>query len=230
MLEIPTYHKIPGPFRREISGPNKNKVIPWAWISPELEFLAGVNWRFTEKVDGTNIRVIWDGHRPEFRGRTDKAQLPAKLVTALTEMFPEELFEQTFGEQEVVLFGEGYGAGIQKGGGNYRKDNSFILFDVYINGWWLNHESVVDIANSLGVERVPLAYYGTLIDAIEAMSHYEVYSQIAEVPNTLSEGWVGTPAVPLYSRKGERLIVKLKARDLRGLDLTQTSNEGKLGT
>ena len=51
----------------------------------------------------------------------------------------EELFEQKFGENDVILFGEGYGAKIQNGG-LYRSDNSFILFDVMINGNYQNRE------------------------------------------------------------------------------------------
>jgi hypothetical protein len=219
MTDILEYHKIPGPFKREVSGPNKNKVMAWAWTSPELEFLADVTWIFTEKIDGTNIRVIWDGHKPEFRGRTDKAQLPPKLLKALEEMFPEELFEQTFGSNPVILFGEGYGAGIQKGGGNYRSDNSFILFDVNIDGWWLQRHAVEDIADSLGIDFVPIRYQGSLTHAVIAMSELQVYSKVAQADNFVAEGWVGTPQVPLFARDGSRIIVKLKGCDLYGLKL-----------
>lgn len=234
MLEEITYHKIQGPFKREVSGANKNKLIPWAWTSPELEFLADVVWKFTEKIDGTNIRVIWDGHKPQFKGRTERSALPAKLVTTLIDMFPEELLEQTFGPQPAILFGEGYGAGIQKGGGNYRKDNSFILFDVYVgdlfnsraeNSWWLQRDSVEDIANSLGIDVAPIRFTDlTLRQAITAMADDSVsalWSNIAEVDETIAEGVVGTPAIPLFTRKGDRIIVKLKVCDLYGLDLTQ---------
>lgn len=216
------YPKIPGPFVRNISGPDKNKVIAWNWANPELEFLANVPWNFTEKVDGTNIRIIWDGHKPEFRGRTDKAILPAKLLKALEEMFPEELLEQTFGANTAILFGEGYGAGIQKGGGNYCKDNSFVLFDVFIGDWWLLFDSVKDIAASLGIGTVPIRFRGTLTEAIAFMSEACLVSTVAESEDFVAEGLVGTPAVPLFSRKGERIIVKLKGRDLFGLDLNET--------
>lgn len=216
MLDIIEYHKIPGPFKREVSGPNKNKLIPWAWTSPELEFLADVDWLFTEKVDGTNIRVIWDGHKPEFRGRTDRAQLSPKLLTALTEMFPEELFEQTFSHDSVILFGEGYGAGIQKGGGNYRSDNSFILFDVKVGDWWLQRSDVEDIAESLGIAVVPLVHEGSLRGAISIKAYKQQKSTFGDF---IAEGIVGTPKIPLFTRRGDRIIVKLKGCDLYGLEL-----------
>ncbi len=230
-MEMIEYPKIPGPFKRHVAGPEKNKVIPWEWASPELEYLSDNQWFFTEKVDGTNIRVIWDGHRPTFAGRTNYAQIPAKLMTALHDMFPEELFEQKFGSDKVILFGEGYGAGIQKGGGNYRKDNSFILFDVKIGDWWLTRTSVEDIADSLGINVVPIRFANTLIDAILTMADVKLfstvtekvatYTDIATLPESLhlAEGMVGMPVVPMSNRKGERVIVKLKGCDLYGLDI-----------
>jgi hypothetical protein len=221
MTDIIEYPKIPGPFKREVSGPNKNKVIAWDWTSPELEFLADTQWIFTEKIDGTNIRVIWDGHKPEFRGRTDSAQMPPKLLAALTEMFPEELFEQVFGSTDVILFGEGYGAGIQKGGGNYLpNENSFRLFDVRIGNWWLKPQDVWDIARSMGIEWAPVALQGTLSGCIEWMIDNELISSIAhKLGTTVAEGVVGIPQVPLLRRDGSRVIVKLKGCDLYGLEL-----------
>lgn len=220
-MDIIEYHKISGPFKRATSGPDKNKVIPWQWSMPEFEVLSGIPWVFTEKIDGTNIRIIWDGHKPEIRGRTDRANLAPDLVKNLMEMFPEELLEQTFGANPAILFGEGYGPGIQKGGGNYRKDKSFILFDVHIGGWWLMRNSVEEIAGALGIDVVPVIYSGTLTDAIKFMAaDEELYSAVADVYGTVAEGIVGTPEVPLFNRKGERIIVKLKGCDLLGLDLS----------
>lgn len=217
-MNIFEYHKIPGPFSRNSSGPDKNKIIPWSWTSPELEFLKDVPWNFTEKIDGTNIRVIWDGHKPEFRGRTDAAQIPAKLLEHLKDTFPEELFEQTFENREVVLFGEGYGSNIQKGGNLYRKEASFILFDVYVAGWWLTRDGIIDVANAFDLEVVPLVFQATLTEAIKDMSTHLLPSEVAQ-SDRLAEGVVGTPAVPLFARSGKRIIVKLKSNDLFGLTL-----------
>lgn len=217
-MNVIEYHKIAGPFKRATSGPDKNKVIPWQWSMPEFEVLADIPWIFTEKIDGTNIRIIWDGHRVEIRGRTDRANLAPDLVKTLMDMFPEELMEQTFNGNPVILFGEGYGAGIQKGGGNYRKDKSFILFDVYIDGWWLMRNSVEEIAESLGIDVAPVIMHLSLRTAIASMVAAELNSVVAESA-IIAEGVVGTPAVPLFNRKGERIIVKLKGCDLHGLEL-----------
>jgi hypothetical protein len=221
MTDIIEYPKIPGPFKREVSGPNKNKVIPWEWTSEELGYLADAKWIFTEKIDGTNIRVIWDGHKPEFRGRTDRAEFPPGLLEALTEMFPEELLEQQFGATPAILFGEGYGPGIQKGGGNYREDKSFILFDVKVGDWWLKFDDVWAVAKEMGIKSVPLRWTNTLRNSIHMMAIGEVYSILGKIDKPfIAEGVVGQPQVPLLRRNGQRINVKLKGCDLYGLELS----------
>lgn len=129
------YNKIETVYNRDTEG--TKKLILGSYRNPMVEYLSGNAWRWTEKIDGTNIRVIWDGHNISFGGRTERAQIPAHLVNFLNEKFmnneTEELFEQTFGEREVILFGEGYGPKIQNGG-EYRDDVSFIMFDIAING------------------------------------------------------------------------------------------------
>jgi len=68
----------------------------------------------------------------------------------------------------LCLYGEGYGAKIQKGGGNYITDGaSFILFDVVVGGTWLERSNVIDIAAKLHILSVPLIGHGTLLDGID---------------------------------------------------------------
>lgn len=203
------YQKIPGPFKREVTGPNKNKLIDGAWISPELEALANTEWVWTEKVDGMNIRIMWDGYRVTYGGRTDNAQIPAKLLPALDSMFTEEIFEQQFGGTPVVLYGEGYGAGIQSGG-VYRPDQSFVLFDAYIGDHWLKRDSLEDVAKNMGLDIVPVFLECSIPLAIEA-----VRGGIRSDWNSdhYAEGLVGVTETGLLDRSGERLIVKVKRKD-----------------
>lgn len=114
------------------------KVIEGKWRLPEFGYLAACDWEFTEKVDGTNVRVGWDGQALRFGGKTDNAQMPTTLLTRLSEMFTPERLAATFGaatDTDVTLYGEGYGAKIQKGGGNYLSNGvDFVLFDVRVGG------------------------------------------------------------------------------------------------
>ena len=205
-----TYHKIPAVFERETSG--TKKLIEGKFTDPAVQFLADSEWEFTAKIDGTNIRIFWDGHKIEFGGRTERAQIPAHLITKLMDLFmnneTEELFEQKFGENEVILFGEGYGCKIQNGG-DYRSDVGFILFDVMIRDHYQPRESVEDIARCFGLEVVPVVLRGTIQEAVDF-----VKTQPASTIGTAKmEGVVGRPKVELQDRCGKRVIVKVKVRD-----------------
>lgn len=207
------YHKIETLYERDMEG-NK-KLIEGKFRNPAVEFLKDNKWHFTEKVDGTNIRVHWDGHTVIFGGRTDNAQIPTNLMYALNDKFMgitnEELFEQKFGETPVTLYGEGYGAKIQKGGGDYREDVGFILFDVLINDTWLERENVEDIAKAFDLPVVPIVLTGTVEEAVEYVKT-KPSSQIA-IKEKESEGLVGKPVVEMKDRMGRRVIVKVKVCD-----------------
>lgn len=147
------------------------KLVEGKFRNETVELLKDIDWEFTEKIDGTNIRIYWDGHKVSYYGRTDKAQIPSQLMNRLIELFGgdinEEMFEQKFGDMPVMLIGEGYGAKIQKGGGDYRADNDFILFDVCINGNYQPRESVKELANYFNIDVVPTIMIGKLQDGVD---------------------------------------------------------------
>lgn len=99
------YNKIETVYERDVNG--TKKLIEGKYRNEAVEFLANNKWAFTEKIDGTNIRIHWDGHRITFGGRTERSQIPSHLVNKLSEMFlnveTEELFEQKFGDGEQNL-------------------------------------------------------------------------------------------------------------------------------
>jgi hypothetical protein len=171
------------------------------------------SWQFTEKIDGTNIRCIWD-HATEkltFGGKTDNAQIHADLIRYLYENFPVENMRQVFPEVSAVLYGEGYGAGIQKGG-DYSDKKKFILFDVLVDGkWWLNWPNVCDVAEKLHIETVPFIGEMTLEAATEMVR--SGFQSRLNGGKAKAEGLVGRPAETLFDKKGARLIVKLKTKD-----------------
>ena len=80
------YHKIQTVFLRD-PATNYKTLLEGQYALPEFEYLANNQWTWTEKVDGTNIRVIWDGTAIVFGGKTDNAQIPASLVNRLSDTF-----------------------------------------------------------------------------------------------------------------------------------------------
>lgn len=198
-----TYHKIQSLYKRNSQG----KIIVGMYSMPEFAYLANIPWLFTEKIDGTNIRLVWDGTKLTIKGKTDNAQLPAKLVENIQDRYD---FAGVFGNMPVCLYGEGYGAGIQKGG-SYRKDQGFILFDVKISDWWLKRDDVVDIAYKLDMDYAPVIGEGTLFYLHETVS--KGFTSLVAEEYMIAEGIVARPKVDLYARNGARIITKLKYKD-----------------
>lgn len=205
-----TYNKIETLFNRDMEG--SKRLIEGDYRNETVKFLKDMVWQFTEKIDGTNIRIMWDGHKVTYGGRTERASIPAHLMNKLIELFgneeTEQLFEQVFGEKEVILFGEGYGAKIQSGG-LYRQDVSFILFDVMINGNYQSREMVEATAKQFNLEIVPIIFEGSLDEGV-AYVKSKPMSTIGRAP---MEGLVARPKVELNDRCGNRLIVKIKVKD-----------------
>lgn len=236
-----TYHKIQTLFKRD----SKGKMLTGEWTTPELEYLAGNEWEFTEKVDGTNIRVfirrLEDGIFVDFKGRTDRAVIPQPLLDQLNELFPmhpnkampdsrEFHIREWLDEHDLesaTLYGEGYGSKIQKVGHLYSPMQDFVLFDVKVGNFWLDRKGVNDVAESLDVDSVPTIGSGTLFDAIDIVATGITFEKSGAVKrwgsgtldsqwgNFAAEGIVARPVVPMFDRKGERIITKIKAVDFK---------------
>ena len=201
------YPKIQSIFKRD---EKTHKFLDEEWSLPEFEYLASNEWAFTEKVDGTNVRIEWDGEEVAFGGRTDNAQMPPFLLARLQELFPVENFASLYPETPMLLFGEGYGARIQKGGGNYKRDGvDFMLFDVLCGGLWLRRPDMLDIARNLQVEHSYEVDCGTIYDAIKMVKG----GMKSTFGDFVAEGLVIRPCVELQTRRGYRVISKLKTRD-----------------
>lgn len=202
------YHKIVSVWDRNPDGKFRT-LIEGAWAKPEFDYLSRNLWSITEKVDGTNIRIMWDGTKVVFGGKTDNAQIPAILLNKLNDKFYSGALSEIF-DFPVCLYGEGYGAKIQKGGGNYIQDGvDFVLFDVLVGYNWLEREDVNDVAKKLQIKSVPVFDTMTLVDAIEMCragfsSHWG---------NFEAEGVVARPVLEMKNRMGHRIITKIKCKD-----------------
>jgi len=206
------YHKIMSIYKRN---KDTGKFIIGEYATPEIEFLWNNQWEFTEKVDGTNIRIKWDGKQVEIAGRGDNAQLPVPLINKLDELFKTldamTRLKEVFGDEEdleVILYGEGFGGKIQSGGAYGEQD--FVLFDVVINGMYLQRHNVNDIAKKLQIQSVPILGQGTMDDAIKRCKvGFDSYWG-----DFTAEGIVARPlGTELFSRRGDRIITKIKYRD-----------------
>lgn len=208
------YHKIETLYERD---ENTHRLKqPLVLKNPVYSLLK--TWHFTEKIDGTNIRCLWQEGKLSFGGKTDNAQIHADLIKWLYENVTTEKLQTIFPDVSAIVYGEGYGAGIQKGG-EYSPTKKLIVFDVFVvdpinsklGGWWLNWENTVDVATNLGLEAVPYLGEMSLEQAADLVR--PGFSSRLGCGKAKAEGIVGRPLEPLFDKRGNRLIVKLKTKD-----------------
>ena len=187
-------------------------------------------WEVSEKIDGTNTRIRWKDGKREVAGRTLEATIPKRLMEAINTRLNEKLLKEVFGvsEKEVILYGEGYGAGINKAGKRYRKDNDIILFDVRIDGWWLERKNVEDIAEQLGIYAVPTTNKMTIDEIVDFVKSEQPSRMAIEDPTLTMEGVVARASPQMLFRDGTPIMFKLKVKDYRKLEAWRKKHESNL--
>ena len=167
-----------------------------------------------------------------YKGKTDNTQVPTHLMKYLEENYsyknvldalqlPDTITEEWMVENgyehfenipRYTIYGEGYGVKIQKGG-NYIKDGvGFIVFDVKVGDMYLLRDSMEDIAGKLGAPVVPYMGQFTIDEAIEFVKK-GFKSTIADNKDYDAEGLVLKTPDGLCTRRGERIIFKVKTCD-----------------
>jgi hypothetical protein len=226
----PKYNKIQNLFKRESEKPYNIK--PLTFGNEAIGFLLNANWIVQEKIDGTNVRIIWDGNRITFGGKNtlDPNNLPGRLRIHLEENYGtsefENVIEQVFGDTPVTIYGEGYGHKIQQGAGYFPDsedgENQFIGFDVMINGQYTSVSNAQDIFAKLdipfvecapGTYTIPELVLSSIVRIRETEEGEPVF--VHDGTNHEIEGYVLRTDYPLYDHRGNRVITKVILDDLK---------------
>ena len=201
------------------------------------EKIDGTNIRI-EVVPALNV-ISSASHRNDpfmfivrYMSKTDNAQVPPHLLKYLKETYtkekvlealelPEYISEEYCSEKRYnkiedipmyTIYGEGYGVKIQKGD-NYIKDGvGFIVFDVKVGNMYLLRPNMEEIASKLGAPAVPYMGQFTVDEAIEFVKK-GFKSTIAENKDYDAEGLVLKTPNGLMTRRGERIVFKIKTCD-----------------
>lgn len=223
------YPKIDTLFERD---PTTFKIIPGEFTNKIYKLVR--EWEWTEKIDGTNIRImynpdllntklvkdsfdtstgntysVWDCIT--YGGKEDKSEVPEGVKDYLDETLSVDRLHSLFGEKPVTIYGEGYGAKIQTGKG-YSPTQKFIAYDILVGErYWLNPYDVEDICIQLGLDVVPHLGKMEIHEAVEMLS--EGFKSKLGDGSMDAEGLVGRPPIPLFDAKHRRLICKLKTCD-----------------
>ena len=204
-----TYHKIQTIYKRDPNNKFKT-LLEGEYSLPEFEFLKDCKWTFTEKVDGTNIRIMRMDGVFEIRGKTDRADVNGELANYVNNVLipKSDLFDKIFGNSDFCMYGEGYGGKIQKGSATYGKQPRFVLFDIFINDFWLNRVDVENIAKKLEIDIVPIIFKGSLGEMVDRCRG----GLKSTWGNFQAEGLIGKPELEMKTREGKRIITKLKCK------------------
>ncbi len=227
-------------------GEGKERRMIRSYRLPEFGQIA--QWLVTEKIDGTNIRLELNGGRSftaSVEGRTDAAQLPKNFVSeaigdleqlrfGLIEALNRLIPERSDDAWAMTIYGEGYGAGIQKGGGSYSPTKKLRIFDVVtyrlvdtgllLPDWqrstplWRTWADVEATADALGIPTVPVVMRGAPTEMVADWAEDGVHSAVAGLEGTddiLAEGLIARTDPYLYNHRGGRVMFKCKTEDMR---------------
>lgn len=226
-MQHKVYPKFYAPFsRRELENGKRSKYIDSALPRPEL--LPYMNdmtdWVVSEKMDGTNTRIIWDGYTVQVKGRTEQSRLVDAQNSLLHRLSQNGnyTFDETFGDKEVIIYGETLGDKIQ--GNPHKIKPTFQVFDINIGGVWLEYDKVEEISTLLGLEMVPHSVINGWSTVIEVFM--DTYFDKLEAGEYF-EGLVAAPAHMPLTRTGERVITKIKVADFEELSEEYLSKEAK---
>jgi hypothetical protein len=231
------YPKINSMFKRD----EKGKMIP-EFSESAFKYLAKNEWIGTEKVDGMGVRIEiiplmdGDGCSLQLMGRTDNTRIPQNLSKHYWRLLVDKLSIQNIKKvfpclssfHSITLYGEAYGEKIQKAGKQYCPNGGvgIVIFDIKIatatpdgdvrEEYWLERHNVEDIVRKLDLDVVPIIFQGSLWDAIAFISKDDITTKVTRFPVNI-EGLVLQPSVPLQDRRGNRIITKIKVKDLKKL-------------
>ncbi len=231
------YHKINALYNRWRKGFDPLDTLPTGkkfgdfkdgeFACPEFEYLFNNQWVWSEKLDGTNIRIYanWSEdygiHTFEVKGKAEDSNIPKDLLVWINNYIDENAKNITnaLTGKNVLLYGEGVGTGIQKAGKHYGSQH-FKLFDVNINGFWLKKEAVKDIADKINLETIT-TWVGTVQEAIDKVKTLPKSS----FGDFVVEGYVGEPLVRLNTVQNKRIITKIKVCDFMSKKNKRMKNE-----
>lgn len=224
------YPKITSPFKRT---DEKSKTVNvCVWFDDYAKFFgeSGLPFYATEKVDGTNLNIVYDGNHIQYKGHTDKTVWDPEVEDWIKSKFKtsefEQICEQMFGEHEIKLCGELIGPKIQNNIYNL-EDYKFVLFDIHnntTNTWW-KRETVEEKAEELNLDIVPLIgatnFTDLRIESKNTIRGWVNLLQNVEFKSKFNkdveiEGFVVRPLMEILKANGERVIYKIKIKDILG--------------
>lgn len=191
----------------------------------------GTECRFTEKIHGTNSRIGWvhnpedseggmilvaGSHKRRIKQPGDGGASQSLYWQVVTVRIQEMLKAcATVCNDDVIVFGEIFGPGVQDL--DYGQSEKVLrVFDISVNGQYLNWAAVNIWCSNFGIPVVPLLYEGPFsLKKVEELTYGDTTFKNPKSKFKGREGVVVTPVVEQVTRAGRRMIVKSVSADYR---------------
>jgi hypothetical protein len=169
-----------------------------------------------EKVHGTSAHIQWTNNHLTFFSGGEKHDNFVALFDQqkLVDYFAPKYTDK---DDKVYIYGEAYGGKQQGMNKTYGPKLHFIVFDVNINGTWLDVPKAEEYALSLGLEFVPYELVSTDIDAL---NHERDRDSIVAMRRDMGEGHIREgvvlrPPFEVRLNGGGRCMMKHKRDEFR---------------
>src|SRR5271157_176639 len=171
-----------------------------------------------EKIHGTSAHVSWtpinsESLNPESHEVTffSGGESFDKFVALFNKEKLVEFFKW-FGAKEATFFGEAYGGKQQGMSATYGKDLKFVVFDLKVEGVWVDVPDAKLWANMAGLDFVPYVRISTQLSEIDRV---RMLPSVQAVKNGIlepkeREGIVLRPIHEAVDKQGNRIITKHK--------------------
>lgn len=174
----------------------------------------------TEKIHGTNARfglidgVLRIGGRNQEHSNDVQGDSVMGFVRWVRESGLEARLKEGWPDRNIIFFGEWFGSNIQKGI-HYGKDKQFRVFDIKLDGRYLDWDDVRLVSLLVGLYTVPELYRGlpklSVFDSLLDIQSVVAKELGVETTNNLHEGIVIKPTkMVINEQTGEWLIAKYK--------------------
>lgn len=161
-----------------------------------------------EKIHGTSAHITFEEGRIKYMSGGSKHETFVKL-------FDEDNLLKVYKEQfdsKVIIYGEAYGGKTQGMSNTYGKEPKFIVFDVMIDGIWLDVPNAEDVTKKFGLEFVDYKKVKTTIKMLDKQKDLNSVQAVRNAMGNghLREGVVLRPLIEVIKSNGRRVISKHK--------------------
>lgn len=180
-----------------------------------------IEWCVTEKIHGANFQVYYDGEnfllgtRNRFLGEDNFHGLK-EIVEGIKHRILNLYYDYSLSNEVMILYGEIYGDGIQKGV-KYCKKHKIRFFDMKIEGKYVPYRKTAEVLDDYDIPYVPILKIitGNIIDVVNSantkFNSLIAEGEYAELEDNMCEGVVIKPyTTELLTTRGSRVIIKKK--------------------